>query len=311
MRDLSVRFQTAERPFAPVTGVSFDLERGGSLALIGESGSGKTTIALSLLRLLPPGARLSGSVELSGEELSALPEAALRRIRGRGIAMVFHDPLTALNPVIRVGRQISECLRIDADVARDRVRRLLGDVGLGEDVARRYPHQLSGGMRQRALIAMAIACEPKVLVADEPTGALDPVSQDGIVGLLRGLRRDRSIALLVATHDLGFAARLCDAVAVLYAGRIVERGSCEELLAGPRHPYTAGLVRSLPPLRDASPEARLQPLPGSAPSPWALSGGCRFRNRCSRAQDDCARQEPGLVEAGGRAVACFHPLEAQ
>ena len=315
VRDLSIRFQTAERSFAAVDRVSFDLERGGALALIGESGSGKTSVALSLLRLLPPGARASGSVRLCGDEVLGLPEAALRRIRGGRIAMVFHDPLTALNPVLRIGTQIAEGLRVHrgllGQTARERTASLLHSVGLAAENARRYPHQLSGGMRQRALLAMAIACGPSILVADEPTSALDPVTQAEIVALLRGLRRERAIALLVATHDLGFAALLCDTVVVLHAGRIVERGRCAELLARPRHPYTAGLVRSLPVLGEAGSCARLQPIAGSAPTPWALPRGCLFRSRCPREEDDCARQEPELVEEAGHAVACFHPLEAR
>jgi peptide/nickel transport system ATP-binding protein len=313
VRDLSVRFHTDDRSFAALDGISFDLERGETLALIGESGSGKTTVALSLLRLLPRGASASGRVELSGEDLFALPEREMPRWRGRRIAMAFHDPLTALNPVIRVGKQIAETLlthcELDGNAAREETARLLHTVGLAAEHSRRYPHQLSGGMRQRVLIAMAIACGPSILVADEPTSALDPAGQDAIVALLQRLRQERAIALLVATHDLGFAARLCDAVAVLYGGRIVERGRTEDLLARPRHPYTAGLLRSLPPLAEAATEARLQPLAGFAPAPWALPSGCRFRDRCPRQQDDCAREEPELAEIDGHVVACFHPLE--
>jgi oligopeptide/dipeptide ABC transporter ATP-binding protein len=313
VRDLSVRFQTTQRSFAAVDGVSFDLERGEALALMGESGSGKTTVALSLLRLLPPGASARGRVEVLGEDLLALPEDALVRFRGRRIAMVFHDPLAALNPVLRIGTQIGECLDVHRDLrgkaARDETARLLHTVGLGAEHVRRFPHQLSGGMRQRALIAVALACGPSILVADEPTSSLDPASQAGIVALLRALRRERGIALLVATHDFGFAARLCDTVAVLYAGRVVERGRTEEILERPRHPYTEGLLRSLPPQAEAHPGAPLRPLDGSPSPAWALPGGCRFRDRCRRRQDDCARQEPPLVELDGRAVACFHPLE--
>ena len=296
VRELSVRFHTEAGSFLPVERISFDLERGGALALIGESGSGKSTVALSLLRLLPPGAEVAGSVELLGQDLLALGERELPGIRGRKIAMVFHDPLAALNPVQRIGAQIGETLG-----KRDReavVIDLLRTVGLAAQDADRYPHQLSGGMRQRALIAMAIACGPQVLVADEPTSALDPVVQAEIVALLRGLREERGLSLLLATHDLSLAARLCDAVAVLYAGRIVERGPAAQVLTRPRHPYTLGLLRSLPP--------RAEPIAGSAEAPWARPSGCRFRTRCPRAQDDCAQAEPELDAAG---VACFHPLE--
>src|SRR5713226_2243769 len=244
VRDLFVCFQKNEGTFAAVDGISFSIERGETLGLIGESGCGKTTTALSLLRLLPPDARVSGRVELSGQDLLALPERALARVRGSQIAMVFHDPLTALNPVLRVGAQIAEGLRahraLDRRSARASTLELLRRVGLAAENADRHPHQLSGGMRQRALIAMAIACGPSLLVADEPTSALDPVVQAEIAGLLRSLQREHGIALLIATHDLGFAARLCDRVAVLHAGRIVEQADTAELLAHPRHPYTAG-----------------------------------------------------------------------
>jgi peptide/nickel transport system ATP-binding protein len=315
VRDLSVRFQTQGRSFAAVDRVSFDLERGGALAVIGESGSGKTTLALSLLRLLPAGARASGSVRFSGEDVLRMPEPELRRIRGSGIAMVFHDPLAALNPVLRIGTQIAEGLRahrhLAAGAAHEQVARLLQAVGLAARDARRYPHQLSGGMRQRALLALALACGPSVLIADEPTSSLDAGSQAAILALLRELRRERSIALLVLTHDLEFAARLCDEVAVFCGGRIVERGSCADLLVRPRHPYTAGLVRSLPVLRTAGTGAVLRPLPGSPTPPWEAGRGCRFLSRCPRRQHDCALEEPGLVATGARAVACFHPLEEQ
>jgi len=288
VRELSVRFQTAAHSFAAVDGVSFDLERGGSLALIGESGSGKTTAALSLMRLLPAAARATGLVELDGIDLLGLPEREMTAVRGARIAMVFHDPLSALNPVLRIGTQLDDL-------------KLLETVGLPQSVARRYPHQLSGGMRQRALIAMAIARGPSLLIADEPTSALDPASQDAVVAVLQKLKAGGT-ALLVATHDLGLAARLCDEIAVMYAGRIVERGRPASLLRSPRHPYTAGLLASLPkPGRE-----RLQPVPGSPPSPWALPVGCSFRDRCPRALADCALGQPDLVDG----VRCVHPLEA-
>ena len=314
VRDLFVRFQNNGRTVPAIDGISFTIERGETLGLIGESGCGKTTTALSLLRLLPRDARISGRVELSGQDLLALPERALARVRGSRIAMVFHDPLAALNPVLRIGAQIAEGLRVhrglDRQGARASTLDLLSRVGLEGTTADLHPHQLSGGMRQRALIAMAIACGPAVLVADEPTSALDPVVQAEILLLLRGLRQERGLALLVATHDLAFAARLCDRLAVLYAGRIVEHAGAAGLLAHPRHPYTAGLLRSLPPPLGAGSDAPLEPVAGSPPLPWALPSGCRFRDRCPRAQADCAADDPELVGSGGREVACFHPLEA-
>jgi oligopeptide/dipeptide ABC transporter ATP-binding protein len=306
--------KTAHGSFLPVDRISFDLERGGTLSLIGESGSGKTTVALSLLRLLPPGAQTSGRIEVCGEDLLAMSEDALARIRGSRIAMVFHDPLAALNPVLRVGTQIGEAVRAHRSAnrmqARAAVRDLLRAVGLATDNADRYPHQLSGGMRQRALIAMALACGPAVLVADEPTSSLDPVVQAEIIGLLRVLCVERGVALLLATHDLALAARLCGRIAVLYAGRIVERGPAAELLARPRHPYTQGLLRSLPPPLGGRSQGRLEPIAGSASAPWARPSGCSFRDRCPRAQNDCSITEPELVGTGGWEVACFHPVDA-
>ncbi|HET9751693.1 MAG TPA: ABC transporter ATP-binding protein, partial [Myxococcales bacterium] len=200
---------------------------------------------------------------------------------------------------------------LSAAAARAETERLLLDLGLEAETARLYPHQLSGGMRKRALIAMALACGPALLVADEPTASLDAVAQAGIVELFHRIRDERGIALLVATHDPAVAARLCDRIAVLYAGRIVERGAARDLLERPRHPYTASLWRSLPPAPGESPAARLEPVPGSPPRPWALPRGCRFRDRCPRARAQCAEREPELVDlGGGREVACFDPLEA-
>jgi peptide/nickel transport system ATP-binding protein len=315
VRELSVRFQTKGRSVLALDRISFTVERGESLALIGESGSGKTTAALSLLGLLPPQARASGEIELLGQDLLSLPRRGWPRIRGAQVAMVFHDPLAALNPVLRIGTQVAESLRAhgaaDRRTARREALQALRSAGLSADLAGRYPHQLSGGMRQRAMIAMAIACGPSLLVADEPTSALDAVSQAGIVELLRGLQRDRGIALLLATHDLALAAQLCERIAVIYAGRIVERARAGDLLARPRHPYTAGLLRSLPPPLGAERRVRLEPIPGSPPAPWSLPDGCTFRDRCPRAQIDCAEGEPKLAGMGAdREVACFHPLEA-
>jgi len=311
--DLTVGFKMAEGSFLTVDRISFDLERGETLGLIGESGSGKTTVALSLLRLLPPGAQTSGRIEVGGEEVLAMSEDALARVRGGRIAMVFHDPLAALNPVLRVGTQIGEAVRAHRSAnrvqARAAVRDLLSAVGLAPENADRYPHQLSGGMRQRALIAIALACGPAVLVADEPTSSLDPVVQAEIIGLLRALCDERGVALLLATHDLALAARLCGRIAVLYAGRIVERGPARELLARPRHPYTLGLLRSLPPPLGGRSQGRLEPIAGSASAPWARPSGCSFRDRCPRAENDCSTKEPELVGTGGWEVACFHPVD--
>jgi oligopeptide/dipeptide ABC transporter ATP-binding protein len=314
VRDLTVRIQTAEALVLPVDGISFDLERGEALGLIGESGSGKTTVALSLLRLLPAGASISGRVDLAGEDLLASDPARMRRVRGRRIAMVFHDPLAALNPVLTIGTQIAEAVRahqpVDRRQARAATLELLRSVGLAEADAARYPHQLSGGMRQRALIAMALGCRPEILVADEPTSALDPVVQAGILALLRRVREERGLSLLLATHDLGVAASLCGRIAVLYAGRIVECGETAAVLARPRHPYTLGLLQSLPPPLGSAGGMPLRPIAGQLRESPTGPGGCRFFGRCPRAREDCAREEPELAEMDGGQVACFHPVEA-
>jgi len=313
--ELQVHFPNGNGAFAAVDGISFELAAGDSLALIGESGSGKSTTALSLLRLLPRNAHVSGRVELFGEDLLALPEKSLTRVRGSRIAMVFHDPFAALNPVMRIGKQIAEVLRVHARLARSAAVAstidLLRSVGLAAEVAGRYAHQLSGGMRQRALIAMALACAPSIIVADEPTSSLDAVTQRQIGALFQQLRSERKITLLLATHDVDLAGELCDRVAVLYAGRIVEYGSPADIFSAPRHPYTAGLLRSLPPRVGEGTGARLSPVAGSSPTPWARPGGCRFRDRCQRAMPDCAVAEPELSGSTSSAVACFHPIEGQ
>jgi peptide/nickel transport system ATP-binding protein len=313
VQDLRVRFGRGPTAFAAVDGISFDLAPGEALALIGESGSGKSTAALSLLHLLPRGAHATGSVEVLGEELFGMDEKRLSQVRGKKVAMVFHDPLSALNPVMRAGKQVAEALRFHATLSRKRARAaavdLLGLVGLPPHAADLYPHQLSGGMRQRVLIAAAMACGPALLVADEPTSALDPVVQRQIVTVLRRLRAERGIALLLATHDISLAAQLCDRIAVLYAGRIVEQGAAREVLSAPQHPYTAALLGSLPPPLGAPRTARLATVSGSPPLPWARPSGCSFRDRCSRAQPDCAAGEPALARVAGRDTACFHPME--
>jgi peptide/nickel transport system ATP-binding protein len=313
VRELSVRFHTAAPPVAAVDRVSFDLERAGSLAFVGESGSGKTTLALALSGLLPPGAVVSGRVDLLGRDVHRLSSRELAAIRGTQIAMVFQDPLTALNPVLRIGTQVAECdpeLRsLRRRAIRERTSEVLRSVGLDPRVAERYPHELSGGMRQRTLIAMALSGRPSLLVADEPTSSLDTVAQAAIVDLLRSLRGRRPIALLVATHDPAVAGRLCERIAVMYCGRVVEVGPAVDLLRHPLHPYTLGLWRSLPPPPGEARPDRLRPVPGSSPPADAAIAGCRFRERCSFARADCARSEPRLVDLGGdHRVACFHPV---
>jgi oligopeptide/dipeptide ABC transporter ATP-binding protein len=285
-----------------VDGVSFSVARGELLALVGESGCGKSLTSLALLRLLPQGARLEpgSSIRLAGEEITTLPEPAMRALRGKRIGMIFQDPMTALTPVLRVGDQLIETLRAHAPLsrqaARARAAALLSDVGIG-DAERRldaYPHELSGGLRQRVLIAIALAGDPDVLVADEPTTALDVTVQAQILELLDRLRRERGLAVLLVTHDLGVVAGRADRVAVMYAGQIVETATTAALFAAPQHPYTRGLLACVP--RVDGPRTRLVPIPGLVPAPGTYPVGCRFQNRCGDAFDACTAA-PSLTGA--------------
>jgi peptide/nickel transport system ATP-binding protein len=290
VRDLRVSFPSSDgRRFNPVDGVSFSLERGETLALVGESGSGKSLTSLALLRLVPaPGRVDPGSVIRLGEtDVLSLEGEALRRIRGKRIGMIFQDPMTSLNPVFTVGEQIAEGVRAHLPVskaeARDRARALLQEVGIPDPGSRldAYPHQLSGGMRQRVMIAIALSAAPEILVADEPTTALDVTVQAQILEVLDELRRHRGMAVLLITHDLGIVAGRADRVAVMYAGQIVEEAETRELFARPSHPYTQGLFGSVPRLR--GPIQRLTPIGGTVPAPTAWPSGCRFRPRCPKA----------------------------
>jgi oligopeptide/dipeptide ABC transporter ATP-binding protein len=306
VRDLSVGF--ARRGDARIMGmavdrVSFSLDRGRVFCLVGESGCGKSVTALSLLRLLPspPAMYLGGSVHFDGRELSAMPEEALRRIRGNRVGMVFQDPMTSLNPVIRVGDQMTEGLRrhhgLSAAAARDAAVTMLARVGMAEPQARirDFPHQLSGGMRQRVMIGMALACDPDLIIADEPTTALDVTVQKQILGLLRSLIEDSGSALLLITHDLGIVRQIADEVAVMYAGRIVEQGPAAAVLADPAHPYTAGLLRSRPGISER--QKRLHAISGIVPGLWSRPDGCLFHPRCPQAFDRCAYEAPPLFPA--------------
>ena len=286
--------------FYPVDGVSFSLERGEMLALVGESGCGKSLTSLALLQLIPPPGRIeSGSlIRLGDTDVLALKGEALRRIRGRRIGMIFQDPMTSLNPVFTVGAQIIEGIRAHFKVtsaeARQRALLLLQEVGIPDPVERlkAYPHQLSGGMRQRVMIAIALAAEPEILVADEPTTALDVTVQAQILEVLDSLRARRGMAVLLITHDLGIVAGRADRVAVMYAGQIVEEAKTPRLFANPSHPYTQGLFASVP--RISGPLKRLNPIRGSVPAPAAWPTGCRFRPRCPQAFDRSETEPPLL-----------------
>ncbi|MFO0691670.1 MAG: ABC transporter ATP-binding protein [Myxococcota bacterium] len=293
-----------------VDDVSFGLERGEVLALVGESGSGKSMTALSILRLVPkPGRVVAGEVRLAGEDLIGLSVSAMRRVRGKRIAMIFQEPMTALNPVVRVGDQVIEAIRLHEPVsqadARARARALFAEVGIPDPEARldAYPHQLSGGLKQRVMIAMALSTRPEILIADEPTTALDVTIQAQILGLLRKLQRERGTAILLITHDLGIVNELADHIAVMYAGRIVELAPRDALFAAPLHPYTRGLLAAIPAL--ATPGTRLHEIPGTVPSAGRWPRGCRFAPRCSQRIAICEVDDPAeTIGAGGRRVYC-------
>jgi oligopeptide/dipeptide ABC transporter ATP-binding protein len=303
-----VSFPTRRGPARAVDGVSFSLARGQVLGLVGESGSGKTVTALSILRLLDPRAQVAGRVRYLGEDLLTLPEREMCRRRGGKLAMIFQEPATSLNPVHRVGTQIAESIRLHRSLSRrsirDEVHRLLSETQIPEPArrARQFPDELSGGMKQRVMIAMALAGKPDVLIADEPTTALDVTVQAEILRLLGRLRRDRGLAILLITHDLGVVSELADEVAVMYAGRIVEQGPATRLLTEPVHPYTQGLLRSLPRLDSTEPARAID---GVVPPPHAWPAGCRFRDRCPSATDRCAQDPPNVLLPGGRQASCW------
>jgi peptide/nickel transport system ATP-binding protein len=315
VRDLEVVFRRrGRRDVRAVDGVSFSVEAGETIGLVGESGSGKSVTSLAIMGLLPRrGVQVRGQVDLDGTNLLTMPRSKLRDIRGRDIAMVFQDPMSSLNPVLRIGRQVTEVLErhrgMKGEEADAEAERLLRSVGIPEPGRRlgEYPHQLSGGMRQRALIAMSLACEPRLLIADEPTTALDVTIQAQILELLKELVRDANTALVMITHDLGVVAGLCDRVNVMYSGRIVETADRRPLFADPRHPYTGGLLASIPRL-DAPRGEPLRPIPGSPNDtiPWAQ--GCAFAPRCSNVLDVCRHDTPELDDLDDRSLRCHNPL---
>ena len=316
VRDLRTAFPSKDGMTPVVDGVSFDLERGKVLALVGESGSGKSMTALSTLRLVrKPGRVTSGSVKLDGEELLSLPVTEMRRIRGGRIGMIFQEPMTCLNPVVRVGAQVAEAILLHESMskadARSRARELFVEVGIPDPEERldAYPHHLSGGLKQRVMIAMALSTRPEILTADEPTTALDVTVQAQILDLLRDLQQKRNAAILLITHDLGIVNELADRVAVMYAGRLVEMADRVSLLSDPLHPYTQGLLRSIPAL--SAPGEPLPEIPGVVPSPDQWPAGCRFSTRCPKRFEPCADQFPAESNPGvGRRVWCHAVAES-
>ncbi|HVU04263.1 MAG TPA: ABC transporter ATP-binding protein [Polyangiaceae bacterium] len=303
IEDLHVHFRTGAGLVRAVDGVGFEVRHGETLAVVGESGCGKSVTALSILRLVaPPGEIVKGGVFLEGEDLLTVDEDRMRSIRGNEIAMIFQEPMTSLNPVFTVGDQVAEVLSLHRGLSDEECRTetvaLFRMVGIPSPESRfdEYPHQLSGGMRQRVMIAMALACSPKLLIADEPTTALDVTVQAQILDLVRRLQAELGMSVLLVTHDLGVVAETAHRVVVMYAGRVVESASVEDLFERPRHPYTAGLFHSLP--RLAGPGKRLTPIEGQVPDALAFPPGCRFHPRCPRAMPVCKERIPELVPRG-------------
>jgi oligopeptide/dipeptide ABC transporter ATP-binding protein len=311
---LSVAFNTEQGLIRVVEDLSFQLAAGETLGLVGESGCGKSVTAQTIMRLLPspPSHIAAGRIMFEGEDMASAPASRLRKIRGERIGMVFQEPMTSLNPTQRVGHQVAEVLRLHRGLggteARERAIGALKKVGIGNGERRfnQYPHELSGGLRQRVMIAMAIICEPRLLIADEPTTALDVTIQAQIMELLQAVQRDLGLSILLITHDLGIVAEMCRSVVIMYAGRVVERGPTAETFGHPRHPYTAGLIRSSP--RNARKGERLSTIPGLVPPPGMRSTGCSFAARCPRVLETCRREFPPLVAVAGRHVACWNPV---
>jgi peptide/nickel transport system ATP-binding protein/oligopeptide transport system ATP-binding protein len=322
VRDLSTTFLTRRGPSPAVRGVSFDVKQGQVLAIVGESGCGKSATAMSLMRLYGSrSARISGHVRLDGVDLATLSEKEMERVRGNRVAMIFQEPMTSLNPLMTIGYQLREPMRIHLQMDRNAAHRrgieLLDLVGIAsaEQIMASHPHQLSGGMRQRAMIAIALSCDPQVLIADEPTTALDVTIQSQILHLLNEIRRRTNMAIIMITHDLGVVSEFADDVLVMYAGRAVESGKTADLLNRPLHPYTNGLLKSIPDLEARV--ARLNTIPGTVPDPLAPPPGCSFHPRCDRGIDACTKSVPRLasIEGGAsdmeHAVACIRPVQME
>lgn len=311
INDLAIEFDTSEGVVHAVNGVSFSIAEGETLGLVGETGAGKTTTAKGILRLIstPPGVYKSGEIRYNGKDLLKMSDAEIRSIRGREISMIFQDPMTALNPIMNVEDQIAEVIHLHENcgkkVAREKAGALLERVGIPASRGTEYPHQFSGGMKQRVVIAMALACSPKLLLADEPTTALDVTIQAQILEMIRGLKDEYNTSMLLITHDLGIVAETCDRVAIMYAGEIVEYGTKEDIFHDMKHPYTIGLFNALPSLERKV--KRLQPILGLMPDPTDLPAGCSFCPRCHYATGKCQESKPGIVEVSpGHLVRCLN-----
>ncbi|MFR8165327.1 MAG: ABC transporter ATP-binding protein [Enterocloster sp.] len=296
IKDLVIHYETDDGTVEAVNGLDIQLEYGKTLGLVGETGSGKTTTALSILRLVPdpPGVIKNGSITLDGKDILNLPQKDLESIRGNLVSMIFQDPMTSLNPVLTVGEQIAEVIGLHENIsekeAADKAGQMLEVVGIPKERYGEYPHQFSGGMKQRVVIAMALACNPELLIADEPTTALDVTIQAQVLEMMKGLRDKYNTSMLMITHDLGIVAEICDEVSVVYAGRVIEHGTLEDIFKNTRHPYTEGLFNSLPNLENR--QAELKPIKGLMPDPSNLPKGCAFCPRCEYAMEICKTQKP-------------------
>jgi peptide/nickel transport system ATP-binding protein len=312
LKDLVVEYHTDDAVIHAVNGINLTVKKGETIGLVGETGAGKTTIARAILRILPtPPAKLrGGEILFEGRDIIGLSERDMRKVRGNKIAMIFQDPMTALNPIKKIGLQISEAIMLHNEISRTEAERracdMLEMVGIPSERYSEYPHQFSGGMKQRVVIAMALACNPELLLADEPTTALDVTIQAQVLEMMQGLKEKLGTSVILITHDLGVVADICDSVAVIYAGELVEYGKAEHIFDNAaRHPYTIGLFNSLPNL-DAA-ERRLKPIKGLMPDPTSLPKGCKFCDRCPGASDKCKEQLPDIVEVEpGHQVKCFY-----
>ena len=299
IKDLVVEFRTDYGTVQALNGMEIEIERGQTLGLVGETGAGKTTTGLSLLRLIPdpPGVIVAGSIKLDGKDILQMDEKEMQKLRGKAVAMIFQDPMTSLDPVMTVEDQIAEVIRLHEEGSKQdhlkRAREMLELVGIPGTRGSEYPHQFSGGMKQRVVIAMALACNPELLIADEPTTALDVTIQAQVLEMMKGLRDKYNTSMLMITHDLGIVAEICDKVSVVYAGRVIEHGTLEDIFENTRHPYTEGLFNSLPNLEDR--QAQLKPIKGLMPDPSNLPKGCAFCPRCDYAMEICKTEKPKRV----------------
>jgi oligopeptide/dipeptide ABC transporter ATP-binding protein len=318
IKNLKTQFSTEDGDFLAVDNISFELEKGKTLGIVGESGCGKSVTSLSILRLIQkPGKIVGGEVLFKGQDLLKLSDSEMRKYRGSKISMIFQEPMTSLNPVFTVGQQIDEVYAVHFPTLRRAERRercidMLKKVGIPAPEKRfdDYPHQLSGGMRQRVMIAIAMACSPELLIADEPTTALDVTIQAQILDLMRNMKNEMGGTLILITHDLGVVAEMCDEVAVMYAGKIIEHGSVDDIFYRPRHPYTRGLLDSIPHFETGKKLESLKTIPGMVPHLLKLPRGCRFQDRCFKVQPTCHEREPHLG-TGPHPVACFFPIDSQ